>query len=128
MLNGDRSALLDREHFPTPVDDLETYIRDAAPVENVLAQNCGTGISTGSPSGMGGVGMPPGTVWLETLSVKGVGIGFLIAAKSVFRFGELTSPDRRKQAEYIIIGTLFSVLVGSIGAYLTSIALNTFVP
>ena len=41
------------------------------------------------------------------------GIGFLIAAKSIFRFGELTSPDRRKQAEYIIIGTLLSILFGT---------------
>jgi len=48
------------------------------------------------------------------------GIGFLIAAKSVFRFGELTSPDRRIQAEYIIIGTLLSVLFGAIAAYLTA--------
>lgn len=37
-----------------------------------------------------------------------LGIGFLITAKSVFRFGEVSNPDNRKEAEYIIIGTLMS--------------------
>ncbi len=44
-------------------------------------------------------------------------IGFLIAAKSVFRFsGRIDSPQRRKETEYILIGTLLSfamaILVG----------------
>ncbi len=37
-----------------------------------------------------------------------VGIGFLIAAKSVFRFGEVSDPGKRMEAEYIIIGTFMS--------------------
>lgn len=37
-----------------------------------------------------------------------LGIGFLIAAKSIFRFGEVSNPDNRKEAEYIIIGTFIS--------------------
>lgn len=56
------------------------------------------------------------------------GIGYLIAAKSVFRFGELTSPDRRIQAEYIIIGTLLSVLFGTLAAYLTAQTLFLLTP
>ena len=35
-------------------------------------------------------------------------IGFLLAAKSVFRFGELKNPTDRKKTEYILIGTLLS--------------------
>lgn len=35
-------------------------------------------------------------------------VGFLIAAKSIFRFGELNDSNNRKQAEYILIGTLYS--------------------
>ncbi|OAD40757.1 DUF3307 domain-containing protein [Polaribacter atrinae] len=35
-------------------------------------------------------------------------IGFLLAAKSVFRFGDLTSSKDRKLTEYILIGTLLS--------------------
>lgn len=38
-------------------------------------------------------------------------IGFLIAAKSVFRFGDLSKADDRKKTEYILIGTLFSFLL-----------------
>lgn len=35
-------------------------------------------------------------------------IGFLVAAKSIFRFGELKDRDNRMEAEYITIGTLMS--------------------
>lgn len=35
-------------------------------------------------------------------------IGFLFAAKSILRFGEIKNPDQRKDAEYIIIGTFMS--------------------
>ena len=44
------------------------------------------------------------------------GIGFLLAAKSVFRFGDLKDSVDRKLTEYILIGTLLSfglaVLIG----------------
>jgi hypothetical protein len=36
------------------------------------------------------------------------GIGFLLAAKSVFRFGDLKESRDRKLTEYILIGTLIS--------------------
>lgn len=36
------------------------------------------------------------------------GIGFLLAAKSVFRFGDLTNEKDRALTEYILIGTLLS--------------------
>ena len=36
------------------------------------------------------------------------GIGFLLAAKSVFRFGDLKESKSRKLTEYILIGTLLS--------------------
>jgi len=35
-------------------------------------------------------------------------IGFLFAAKSILRFGEIKEPGQRKEAEYIIIGTFAS--------------------
>ena len=54
------------------------------------------------------------------------GIGFLIAAKSILRFGELTEPTKRMQAEYIIIGTLASFLFGIGISYLTAIVLQSF--
>ena len=36
------------------------------------------------------------------------GVGFLIAAKSVFRFGDLSNAKNRKLIEYILIGTFLS--------------------
>ncbi len=47
-------------------------------------------------------------------------VGFLIAAKSIFRFGELSNPDNRKESEYIIIGTMISFLL----AITTGLAFN----
>ena len=41
-------------------------------------------------------------------------VGFLIAAKSVFRFGDLKESHDRKLTEYILIGTLMSVGIASI--------------
>lgn len=38
-------------------------------------------------------------------------IGFLIAAKSIFRFGEIRTPNRRREAEYILIGTTISFII-----------------
>lgn len=38
-------------------------------------------------------------------------IGFLLAAKSVFRFGDLRDGTDRKRTEYVLIGTLLSFAV-----------------
>jgi len=44
------------------------------------------------------------------------GIGFLLAAKSVFRFGDLSNSEDRNLTEYVLIGTLLSfgiaILIG----------------
>ena len=49
-------------------------------------------------------------------------IGFLIAAKSIFRFAELKDKQDRKVAEYILIGTLLSfasaIIVGVLILYI----------
>ena len=47
-----------------------------------------------------------GVIFLLVLLGQAAGIGFLIAAKSVLRFGSVT--DDRKFSEYVIIGTLAS--------------------
>lgn len=42
-------------------------------------------------------------------------IGFLIAAKSIFRFGgKIETEERHKKTEYILIGTLMSFLVAAV--------------
>ena len=46
-------------------------------------------------------------------------IGFLIAAKSVFRFGDLTNSKDTKRTEYVLIGTLVSFSIAIIIGLLT---------
>ena len=44
------------------------------------------------------------------------GIGFLLAAKSIFRFGDLNKAQELRNTEYILIGTLTSFAIAiSIG-------------
>lgn len=64
--------------------------------------------------------------WLErllifvfVLSGQYAGIGFLVAAKSIFRFGEFKESENRKEAEYIIIGTFASFLYAILISLLT---------
>lgn len=42
------------------------------------------------------------------------GIGFLLAAKSIFRFGELSKAQEIKTTEYVLIGTLASFTIAII--------------
>jgi hypothetical protein len=53
-------------------------------------------------------------------------VGFLIAAKSIFRFGEVTDKGHRMEAEYIIIGTLTSFAFGMFASYFTRWTLGMF--
>lgn len=55
-------------------------------------------------------------VFLFVLSGHYNAIGFLLAAKSVFRFGDLREAHDRKLTEYILIGTLLSVGIALIVA------------
>jgi hypothetical protein len=53
------------------------------------------------------------------------GVGFLVAAKSVFRFGELTDHQNRLEAEYITIGTLMSFSWGFAVSLLTKLLIES---
>jgi hypothetical protein len=64
-------------------------------------------------------------VYLALITGNAQVIGFLLAAKSVFRFGDLTRSKDRKLTEYILIGTLFSFLM-AIVVGLLSTRLNFF--
>ena len=52
------------------------------------------------------------------------GVGFLLAAKSVFRFGDLQRAASRELTEYVLIGTLLSIG----GAVLLGVAFRAFAP
>ena len=53
-------------------------------------------------------------------------IGFLIAAKSIFRFGDLTQSKDRKLTEYVLIGTLLSFGIAIVTGFLFRYALTHF--
>ena len=63
-------------------------------------------------------------VFFFVISGNWEGIGFLLAAKSVFRFGDLKDSKDRKLTEYILIGTLLSfgiaIAIGKIVLILTT--------
>ena len=51
-------------------------------------------------------------------------IGFLLAAKSIFRFGDLKEAKDRKLTEYVLIGTLLSFGVALLIGFLVQISLG----
>jgi len=50
-------------------------------------------------------------------------IGFLLAAKSIFRFGDLKEAKDRKLTEYVLIGTLLSFGIAMLTGFLVQFAL-----
>jgi hypothetical protein len=69
--------------------------------------------------------------WLERALVmllilvgQPAGVGFLITAKSILRFGDVRDSAQRKLTEYIIIGTFMSFGWGLLIAVLTQLAMR----
>lgn len=58
-------------------------------------------------------------ILLLVVAGQAAGVGWLFAAKSIFRFGEIKDSSQRKEAEYIIIGTLMSFGWALLVAFLT---------
>ena len=59
-------------------------------------------------------------VFIFALSNQFAAIGFLVAAKSILRIGEVKDNSNRMEAEYIIIGTLSSILFALLVAMATA--------
>lgn len=57
-------------------------------------------------------------IYLFILTGHWEGIGFLLAAKSIFRFGDLTSSKDIYLTEYIMVGTLLSFCLAVVAALL----------
>lgn len=101
------------------------------PLLKEIAQNGGL---TDSERGQPSRGLPKGgkiigqleraIIFLLVLAGRPEGVGFLIAAKSILRFGEIKDIKQRQEAEYIIIGTFMSFGYGLLIAFLTRYFLN----
>ena len=59
-----------------------------------------------------------------TLMGSYAAVGFVLAAKSIFRFGELNKSDDRSITEYVLIGSLVSVVITTLIGTLMSLGLD----
>ena len=84
-----------------------------------------TGDITGLESGGTYIGwLERALVLLLILIGQPAGVGFLITAKSILRFGDVRDSSQRKLTEYIIIGTFMSFGWGLLVAVLTQLAMR----
>jgi len=65
-------------------------------------------------------------IFVVVVAGQPAAIGFLIAATSILRFGEIGRGAGRKDIEYILIGTLMSFLVAVAVSYLTRLGLVAY--
>ena len=84
-----------------------------------------TGDIAGLESGGSYIGwLERALVMLLILIGQPAGVGFLITAKSILRFGDVRDSSQRKLTEYIIIGTFMSFGWGLAVAVLTQVAMR----
>lgn len=102
-----------------------TYVSNI--IIKVLLSNWSKAINTNSDESLSKAGKYIGMlerlfVFTFILTSHWEAIGFLLAAKSVFRFGDLKDSKDRKLTEYILIGTLlsFGIALG-VGILVTTI-------
>lgn len=65
-------------------------------------------------------------VFLFIITDHWEGVGFLMAAKSIFRFGDLSKAKDRKLTEYVLIGTLISFMLAIIAGLCYLYFINDF--
>lgn len=63
-------------------------------------------------------------IFVLILNAQYTAVGFLVAAKSIFRFGELNDPTARMESEYIIIGTMMSFAWAILTSWATAYVLE----
>lgn len=67
-------------------------------------------------------------VFIFIITSSPIALGFLIAAKSIFRFGDLTDATNRRKAEYILLGTLMSVTFAVVVSLVARAVLDWYAP
>lgn len=84
----------------------------------------------GLPSGGKVIGLLERSIlYLLLLLNAPTSVGFLITAKTLFRFGEITTAgNNRQQVEYILIGTFLSFFIGILCAVLAMLFAQPFMP
>lgn len=129
-------AVLKHENFPDAVMLLFGYLLILKPTSIVIASilkkyplSGSAGGDTTQVSGIVAGGELIG--YLERLLILTftlVGsyeaVGFVLAAKSIFRFGELNKTNDRSMTEYVLIGSLVSVVITTLVGTLLSFGLE----
>lgn len=87
-----------------------------------------------TPSNMQSFGMPTAGRWIGyiervlilTFVISGniEGVGFLLAAKSIFRFGDLNKAREVKITEYVLLGTLASFTIALLVGFTINAIIN----
>lgn len=87
-------------------------------------------LSTGLEAGGETIGFLERSIIFVLLFLNApTGIGLLITAKTIFRFGEINkASDNRKEVEYILIGTLLSFFLGTLISLLTMYISKRYCP
>lgn len=70
-------------------------------------------------------------IFVFVLNGQYAAIGFLIAAKSVYRFAEIRNEDDRRRVEYLLVGSLWSLCFGLLTGLATLASLEmvrSFIP
>ncbi|MGB5617873.1 MAG: DUF3307 domain-containing protein [Desulfobacterales bacterium] len=108
------------------VQPLLAQFTDAQPPSNMGSSE---GLAAAPGGGLIGGGQLIGQleralVFLFIMMDQPAAVGFLITAKSIFRFGDIREHRQMMLAEYIIIGTLMSFAYGIFLSYLTKILIE----
>lgn len=103
-------------HFWIIVTAIAVLIKPSSYAIQQIMRRWSEQISTGKSDSLQGAGEYIGILERLFIFVSVVTghlqlIGFLLAAKSVFRFGDLTRSKDRKLTEYILVGTLLSFVI-----------------
>lgn len=66
-------------------------------------------------------------ILILTLTLVGsyTAVGVVLAAKSIFRFGELNNPKDRSMTEYVLIGSLLSVVITTVAGILVRLYITS---
>lgn len=112
---------LEQIHDAAPTDGTETTSPEDASASTAPATP-----ERGLANGGRTIGMWERALIFALVLIGELGaVGFLVAAKSVFRFGELKDRENRMEAEYIIIGTIMSFLWAMVFGWLTQQTLTS---
>ncbi|WP_163935115.1 DUF3307 domain-containing protein [Paraferrimonas sp. SM1919] len=123
-------ALVKHDRFADGILIFLTYMLILKPTSIVIgiALNKYTKAST-NVSGLVDGGQAIGyleRVLIMTFTLVGsyAAVGFVLAAKSIFRFGEVNKSNDRSMTEYVLIGSMLSVVITVVLGTLTSLVLG----